>query len=206
MSSFLNTSRATVARRNQIIVTPLMMAERRPKKVERISSGTRSAIHRHQPDVPRLAKSQLTASATRVRIFIVGSALDRRKAPAHIPRNSAQKAGPSAVFRRRLPHLECQAGAFLRCAYQHFESAPRGGGCEFLLLVVRLTAGRRRPIFRAIARRKPGPARFSAEDCHISNVKPAPSCAVPTNILKVLPDTSGALTRRCRAATFLGAA
>ena len=66
MSAFLKRSRATVASRNQTIVTPLMTAERRPKKVDRVSSGIRSAIHRHQPDVPRLAKSQLTARARRM--------------------------------------------------------------------------------------------------------------------------------------------
>ena len=62
----MNTSSAMVASRNQTIVTPLITAERRPKNVARVSSGIRSPIHRHQPDVPRLAKSQLTARARRM--------------------------------------------------------------------------------------------------------------------------------------------
>ena len=36
------------------MVAALSTAERRPKKVERVSSGTSSAIHRHHPEIAKV--------------------------------------------------------------------------------------------------------------------------------------------------------
>ena len=61
-------------------------------------------------------------------------------------------------------------------------------GWEFVF-VGRALDRRKAPahISRVKARGMPGPARFSVEECHFSCIKPAPSCAVPTNLLKALP-------------------